>query len=229
MRAGFVLLFLFLMSSFVLPSLLSPSSYGDTRGGAVSVGTQMKNVLFRPLTYTKLLLLNIWKSLPSYLMGDGIFLSMGHLGLAGFGSVTLLYTCGVMLTEDQSMRSKTFSKWAEAGASGDRGIHCCSDLDCVLPDIYRSGKHLDPGRSGKIFPSGAASVVPGLRLQMGKASGYRADEESAGDEYFGIPDLCHDLESADHRKKLVKAFDMVKNQNRNKTICGKAEQENGTR
>lgn len=115
MRAGFVLLFLFLMSSFVLPSLLSPSSYGDTRGGAVSVGTQMKNVLFRPLTYTEILLMNIWKSLPSYLMGDGIFLSMGHLGLAGFGSVTLLYTCGVMLTEDQSMRSKTFSKWQKLG------------------------------------------------------------------------------------------------------------------
>ena len=115
MRAGFVLLFLLLMSSFVLPSLLSPSSYGDTRGGAVSVGTQMKNILFRPLTYTKILLKNIWASLPSYLMGDGSFLSMGHLGLAGFGSITLLYTCGVVLTEDQSMRSRTFSKWQKLG------------------------------------------------------------------------------------------------------------------
>lgn len=88
-----------LMSTFVLPSLLSPSSYGDTRGGDVNVVLQMKNVFSNPVAYAGILFKNIWNSLPSYLCGQAIFQFMGHWGTAGFGTVTLVYVVLVILAE----------------------------------------------------------------------------------------------------------------------------------
>ena len=45
------------------------------------------------------MLMNIWKTLPSYLFGKGVFQMMGHWGLAGFGSVIMIYTVLVFIME----------------------------------------------------------------------------------------------------------------------------------
>ncbi|MCD2492146.1 DUF2142 domain-containing protein [Lacrimispora sp. NSJ-141] len=99
MRAGVVFIFLALLASFVLPSLMSPSNFGDTRGGDVNVALQMRYVLTQPFSYIKILFQNIWRRLPSCLMGAEAFLILGHWGIAGFGTVSIVYTCIVILTE----------------------------------------------------------------------------------------------------------------------------------
>lgn len=114
-RIGIIFVFLALMSSFVLPSLLSPSSYGDTRGGDVSVGLQMKYILSHPFAYIGILISNIWKSLPSYLMGQDVFRILGHWGVAGFGSVTMIYICAVIMAEDSAMKSRQMTGWQKLG------------------------------------------------------------------------------------------------------------------
>ncbi|QNM06874.1 DUF2142 domain-containing protein [Qiania dongpingensis] len=110
MRAGILFFFLALMSTFVLPSLLSPSSYGDSRGGDVSVALQMKNILTQPLSYIKVLTRNVWRSLPSYLIGGGAFQILGHWGIAGFGSVTMIFSCFAVLTDSSGNEEEVLSR-----------------------------------------------------------------------------------------------------------------------
>ena len=74
-------------------------SFGDTRGGDVNVMEQMMNVLTQPFAYIKVLASSIWKTLPSFLFGEDAFRMLGHWGLAGFGTVTMMYFAAVVLTD----------------------------------------------------------------------------------------------------------------------------------
>lgn len=111
MRAGAAVVFLALMSTFVLPSLLSPGSFGDTRGGDVNVMEQMMNVLTQPFAYIKVLASSIWKTLPSFLFGEDAFRMLGHWGLAGFGTVTMMYFAAVVLTDGSGIVRPVLGKW----------------------------------------------------------------------------------------------------------------------
>ncbi len=99
MRIGVVLLFLALMSTFVLPELISPDISGDTRGGDVSVAKQMSLILGNPLAYAGILIKNIWATLPEYFAGLSVFRELGHIGLAGFGYFTFFYAVIIAMTD----------------------------------------------------------------------------------------------------------------------------------
>ena len=107
--------FLALMSTFILPRLLSPGSYGDVRGGAVDMAAQLNYILSSPFSYLKILLQNIWESLPSYLFGKGVFQMMGHWGTAGFGSVIMIYAVLVIIMEGSTRSSHELSRGQRIG------------------------------------------------------------------------------------------------------------------
>ncbi len=91
MSVGVILLFLLLMSTFVLPQLISPSTSGDTRGGDVSIAKQMSLIFVHPITYIWILIKNIASTWWDYLIGDSVFRNLGHFGMAGLGYISVIY------------------------------------------------------------------------------------------------------------------------------------------
>lgn len=73
--------FLGMMSTFVLPTLLSPKQEGDIRGGATSVATQMSYVLGRPFAYARVLIENVRHTFVPYSMEHAIS-SLAYMGRA---------------------------------------------------------------------------------------------------------------------------------------------------
>lgn len=111
MRAGFVMMFGLMMASFVLPVLLSPSETGDLRGGATSEVGQMAYVLGQPFAYAFILLKNIFLHFPSYVLGEGAFGILGHLGIASFPWLFYAGSAAVILTDTRSSCGKHLTKW----------------------------------------------------------------------------------------------------------------------
>lgn len=103
-----VLVFLVLMSTFVLPTLLSSSVEGDARGGNTSVTTQMSYVLGQPIAYAIVLLKNVGYTFVSYVLKDSFD------NFAYYGAVTMPFTfsallVGTALTDTYSTkREKSF-------------------------------------------------------------------------------------------------------------------------
>ena len=110
MRAGFAAMFLLMMASFVLPVLISPSETGDLRGGATSEAGQMTYVLGQPLAYAAVLFKNIFASFPSYVLGEGVFGTLGHLGTISFPWLLYAASAAVILTDTRSSCGKTLTK-----------------------------------------------------------------------------------------------------------------------
>ena len=110
MRAGFAAMFLLMMASFVLPVLISPSETGDLRGGATSEAGQMTYVLGQPLAYAAVLFKNIFASFPSYVLGEGVFGTLGHLGTISFPWLLYAASAAVILTDTGSSCGKTLTK-----------------------------------------------------------------------------------------------------------------------
>ena len=110
MRAGFAAMFLLMMASFVLPVLISPSETGDLRGGATSEAGQMTYVLGQPLAYAAVLFKNIFSSFPSYVLGEGVFGTLGHLGTISFPWLLYAASAAVILTDTGSSCGKTLTK-----------------------------------------------------------------------------------------------------------------------
>lgn len=111
MRAGFAAMFLLMMASFVLPVLISPSETGDLRGGATSEAGQMAYVLGQPLAYARVLLENIFMTFPSYVLGEGAFGTLGHLGSVSFPWLFYAGSAAVILTDTRSSCGKRLTKW----------------------------------------------------------------------------------------------------------------------
>jgi uncharacterized membrane protein len=110
MRAGFAVMFLLMMASFVLPVLISPSETGDLRGGATSETGQMAYVLGQPLAYAAVLFKNIFASFPSYVLGEGVFGTLGHLGVISFPWLLYAASAAVILTDTGSSCGKKLTK-----------------------------------------------------------------------------------------------------------------------
>lgn len=109
MRSGFVLLFMVLMASFILPVLIAPSATGDVRGEATSEVGQMAYVLGQPLSYGVILIKNIFTTLPSYVLGENVFGLMGHQGTVPFTWLLYAGSTAVILTNGQSSCGKRLS------------------------------------------------------------------------------------------------------------------------
>ena len=99
MKAGIFFAFFFLMATFVLPTLLNPGAIGDDRGGATSGASQLSFILHNPLTYTKILVYEIWSTLPEYLCGSQVFGQLGHLVASPAGLLMPILALTVFFTD----------------------------------------------------------------------------------------------------------------------------------
>lgn len=79
-KGGIILVFLAMMSTFVLPSIISPSDTGDARSGNTSNAGQMSMIFSHPFTYAMILLENIKNRFFEFTLGGSLFGSMGHFG-----------------------------------------------------------------------------------------------------------------------------------------------------
>ena len=104
-----VLVFLVLMSTFVLPTLLSSNVEGDTRGGNTSVTTQMSYVLGQPIAYAIVLLKNVGHTFVSYVLKDS-FDSFAYCG-----NVTMPFAFSALLVG--TALTDTYSKKREKSLS----------------------------------------------------------------------------------------------------------------
>jgi uncharacterized membrane protein len=81
-RVGIIAIFVTIMATFVLPTVMNPASTGDLRGGDTSVSGQLHFILGDPLFYSRLLFKSIWDSLGSYLLGNSTLVNFAYLGIS---------------------------------------------------------------------------------------------------------------------------------------------------
>ena len=62
--------------------LVATDAMGDTRGGAVSVSGQISTIVHHPLGYLSVWLENVGNSFTSYMFGEGLFGTLGHLSVS---------------------------------------------------------------------------------------------------------------------------------------------------
>ena len=106
MRAGMVLLCLLLMLSFVLPVVLAPRDIGDIRGENTSEKGQMAYILGQPLAYAWVLFTNVFRTFPSYVLGEQSLGLLGHQGTFSFPWMLYAGSAAVILTDGYSVCGK---------------------------------------------------------------------------------------------------------------------------
>ena len=91
---------LVLLSTFVLPTLISPNVSGDVRGGEdTSVSRQLMLIMHKPLSYALVLLTNIKDTFVKYTLGAD---AIGHFAYFGMNQQPILCALllgGVVLTD----------------------------------------------------------------------------------------------------------------------------------
>ena len=78
MKGGFIVICGLMMLSFILPVLIAPRDIGDTRGDSTSEKGQMAYILGQPLAYAWVLICNLFRTLPSYVLGENSLGLLGH-------------------------------------------------------------------------------------------------------------------------------------------------------
>lgn len=84
MKGGFIVICGLMMLSFILPVLIAPRDIGDTRGDSTSEKGQMAYILGQPLAYAWVLMCNLFRTLPSYVLGENSLGLLGHTGTMSF-------------------------------------------------------------------------------------------------------------------------------------------------
>ncbi len=100
MKAGVIVVLLAILSTFVLPALISPSAEGDLRGGTTSHAGQMSTVFSNPLGYAELLLTTMWQHLWDYGIGTPTLDFMAYLGAGSLTYVIVIYLVSITLTSE---------------------------------------------------------------------------------------------------------------------------------
>lgn len=90
-KVALAFLTLVLLSTFILPALLSPSVAGDNRGaGVTSVSGQMQYIFSNPVFYSILLLKSTFGQLFVKFFGAATITKMGYTGCASFVALIVL-------------------------------------------------------------------------------------------------------------------------------------------
>ncbi len=107
MKAGIVVVFMALMSTFVLPAIISPSPVGDDRGGDTSHARQIASLFSNPIGYTGVLLSSLWNYLFEYSVGTSSMDLMAHLGAGSLTYLIAIYLVVLTLTSENETYVKS--------------------------------------------------------------------------------------------------------------------------
>lgn len=100
-------IFVLLMSSFVLPTLLNPPEVADVRGGDTSTARQLHYVLGKPLAYAAVLLKNFFATAERYVLSPGT--SFAHLSSKEPATFCTALLIGVAVTDTYGRKEKDLS------------------------------------------------------------------------------------------------------------------------
>jgi len=112
-RLGILAVFVTILATFVLPTLITPSMSGDPRGGNTSITGQISFILNDPLFFTRLLLKSIWDTLGSYFCGTGTYTNFAYLGQIYFNIcayLTIIVMAFSVLTDAVKDDQYTFKR-----------------------------------------------------------------------------------------------------------------------
>ena len=116
MKTGIIVVFLALMSTFVLPALLSPSTEGDLRGGTTSHAGQLGAVFGNPFGYAALLLSTMWEYLFDFGIGTPTLDFMAYLGKGSLTIPIVIYLVTLTLTSENTVYVQNDRKeWISKG------------------------------------------------------------------------------------------------------------------
>lgn len=97
-RSSVIIIFLVMMSTFVLPAITNAASGtesgGDKRGGDTSVTRQLNSVISHPVEYTELLMDSVITTAPEYFLGRNSRTFFAYLG----GDKAVLYYLSLIVT-----------------------------------------------------------------------------------------------------------------------------------
>jgi len=96
-------LFLALMASFVLPTLLSPAQTNDLRGGDTSEARQIPYILSDIPRFLRLLLSSIRSSIPHFLVGSAVYGRLAHLRAEMLETVLPLFVLAVIFADEKRL------------------------------------------------------------------------------------------------------------------------------
>ena len=117
MKGLAAVLFLALMASFVLPTVLSPAESNDTRGGNTSEAGQIPYILSDIPRFLRMLVSSIRETFPSYTIGVSVFGTMGHAGLEMMGLVIPAFVLAVLFADEKRIYGAA-SSGPESGRLG---------------------------------------------------------------------------------------------------------------
>ena len=111
-RAVIVLLFLLLIASFIIPTVIAPSDTGDIRGGATSEVSQIDYILGDPVGYAVILIRQMILWIPQCFFGPDCTTFMGHIvtgdeGFKGYYPVVLLILLTAIVTDRKNKAEKS--------------------------------------------------------------------------------------------------------------------------
>lgn len=116
MKAGVIVVLLAILSTFVLPALISPSVEGDLRGGTTSHAGQMSSLFSNPVGYAGLLLTTMWQHLWDYGIGTPALDFMAYLGAGSLTYVIVIYLVSITLTSENTVYVQNDKKkWTAQG------------------------------------------------------------------------------------------------------------------
>ena len=99
-------IFALLMCSFIIPQLITPDYKTDIRGGDVDSVEQISLIIHHIPTYCAVFLKNVLSTMSDYVLGEPVYLAMGHLKPSNFSYLVPISV--VLLTfidhEDEKIR-----------------------------------------------------------------------------------------------------------------------------
>lgn len=94
-----IILFLILMSTFVLPSIISPPDVGDVRGGSTSTSEQLSLIFSSPFSYASVLIDNIKNTFLDYSIGKSSLGLLAHISSAPYSQLIIMLVIIVVFTD----------------------------------------------------------------------------------------------------------------------------------
>ena len=100
MRLGTLFAFIFLMSTFVIPSILNLEDIGDARGGNTNGALQMSYILHNPIRYVVMLIRQIMGTSGDFLFGN-VYSLMGYIQSSPAQIWLIVLALFVLLTDHE--------------------------------------------------------------------------------------------------------------------------------
>ena len=98
-KGGMAVLSILMVALNILPTVISPSDVGDSRGGDTSEAGQMSYILGHPFSYAGILFNNFKRTFNGYFAGNGIFGLLGHLDAGNYTCWFYTLVAGVIMTD----------------------------------------------------------------------------------------------------------------------------------